>query len=220
MTSPREQELGVLAPLAPNFPRKINSASATLEKFSGVEDLYDDIVRQPTANATASAGIKLSMDVPSTVRRARFTLENTVVTLTAANDYGSVKICDLPDRNILILAAELVATVKFGGDYADNDDPVVGVGTAAASANPIATTAVNVIAASTQTNIVVATANSLALSFLGSLGDAANLLVADGANNALYLNVSSPDTQLAADGTATFNGTFDVWYIDLGNVGS
>lgn len=220
MVSPREQELGVLSPLAPNFPRRIDTGKASLEKFSGVDDLYEDINRQPTANAVASAGVKLTMDVPLTVRRARFTLENTVLTLTAALDYASVKICDLPDRNILILNAELVGSLVAGGDFAAGDDPSIGVGTAAASANPIATTMQNVIAIAAQTNIDPAVANAIALSFVGATGAITGLLVADGAANALYLNASCTDAQLAANGTLTFNGTFDVWYVDLGNVGS
>lgn len=215
MADARETVLSALAPVAPTFTRKLVPGRATLEKFAGVDSEFEDITRGPTR--AAGAGVAIAMDVPVVPRKARIDLTNALVTLTAANDYGSLKLVDLPDRNILILNAEFTGTVLWGGDFADNDDPVIGIGTTAASASPVASTMVNVIAATTFTNIVVATANDIALTFVGATGSITGLLVADAAGNALYLNVSAPDTQLATDGTATFNGYVDLVYLDLGN---
>lgn len=221
MTSPRETpNSNLLEPLGPYFKRRTVTAGAAQEFYPTVADQFADIVRSLAASGNGSAGSNVIMDVPCTLRRARILLTNVVVTLTAANDYGSVKLCDLPDRNILIVQAELTGTVIAGGDFATGDDPKIGVGTAAASANPIATTAQNVVPLANYTDIVAGAATAVAQSMLGSTGDAANLLVADAAGNALYLNASNTDTQLAADGTLTFNGYFDMWYFDLGNVGS
>lgn len=217
MASPRELELGVLAPLAPNFPRKLSPGVPTLEKFSGVEDLYDDINRQPTANPSPSAGIALAMDVPVVMRRQRYVLTNAVVTLAAADDFGSLKICDLPDRNIAIWNAELVGSVNFGGDYADGDDPSIGVGQAAASNVTLSSTMVDVIPKTDFANITVANSNAIAAT---KSNPGVAVLVADAAGNALYLNVGNGADQLSDVGTATFNGTLDIWYTDLGNVGS
>lgn len=219
MTSPRETHLTNLEPNAPYFARRVASpGQPSLSKWDGVEDQYNDIVRSPTRDP--GAGVTVSMDVPVTVRRCRVQLVDAVVSCSAANDYGSLKLVDLPDRNVLVLQAELVGTVVFSGDFATNDDPSIGVGTAAASNSTLATTMQNVIAKTDFTNITKDAANAIAASFLGATGDAANLLIADGASNALYLNVGGNGDILADVGTATFNGTLDVWYVDLGNVGS
>lgn len=219
MVSPRETpNSNLLEPLGPNFARLTTRAGAAQEKYPTVDDQYNDITRQPTRDA--GAGVTVIMDVPAPLRRQRVKLENAVITLTAANDYGSLKLVDLPDRNIMILQAELTGTVIAGGDFATNDDPKIGVGTVAASANPIATTAVNVIPLTDYTNIVAGAATAVAQSLQLTLGTDASLLIPDAAAQAIYLNASNTDTQLAADGTLTFNGYFDFWYIDLGNVGS
>jgi len=206
-----------LKPVAPWFARR-SGADGSQVKFTGAEAAYEDIVRRPTG--VVSAGAVSAFDVPVTIRRHRIELSSVLVTVTAATDFAGVAIANLPDRNILILQAELVGSAVFSGDYANDDDPVIGVGTAVAAANPIATTAVNVIPATTLTNIVKDAATPVAASFVGSTGAISGLLVADTATTQLFFNVSSPDTQLAADGTCRFTGTLDIWYVDLGNVGS
>lgn len=219
MASPREtSNSNVLEPLNPNFARKVSAVGGSLEKYATAEAQYADISQQPTR--AAGEGVTVIMDVPVASRRQRVLLENAVITLTAANDFGSLKLVDLPDRNILIKQAELVGSVIAGGDFATGDDPKIGVGTAAASANPIATTAVNVIPLTDYVNIVAGAATAVAQSLQLTLGTNAALFVPDAAGQAIYLNASNTDTQLAADGTLTFNGYFDFWYEDLGNVGS
>lgn len=217
MASPRELELGVLAPLAPNFPRR--TVGNTLTKFDGVEAIYEDITRQPTEPA-AQSKIKLTMDVPLAIRRARFSIENLVISVAAADDFANAKLCDLPDRNIAILQAELVGSAVFSGDYATNDDPSLGVGTAIASNATLATTMQDVIAKTDFTNITKDAATALAMSRLGATGSLTVLNIGDGAANALYLNVGNNGDVLSDVGTVTVNGTFDLWYVELGNVGS
>lgn len=214
MASPRETNLSNLAPLAPYFGRKLEGP--TLTKYAGVEDAFEDINRQPTANSAVPARVAVTMDVPVVMRRMQVKLTNAVVTV-AATDFGSLKILDLPDRNIAIFNAELVGTVLFGGDYVDGDDPAIGVGQTAASDDTLSSTMQDVINIAAQANITAATANSLALT---KPDPGVAVLVADAAGNALYLNVGNGSDQLADEGTATFNGTLDIWYVDLGNVGS
>ena len=219
MASPREtSNSDSLEPNNPNFARKVATGTASLEKYATVDTQYADVVRQPTR--AAGEGVTVIMDVPVTIRRQRVLLENAVITLTAANDFGSLKLVDLPDRNIAIFQAELSGTVVAGGDFATGDDPKIGVGQAAASANPIATTAVDVIALTDYTNIVAGAATAVAQTRLGATADLNAILIPDAAGSALYLNASNTDTQLAADGTLTFNGFFDFWYVDLGNITS
>lgn len=219
MTSQREtSNSNSFEPNNPLFARKTAPNGASQVKFDTAEDQYADITRSPTR--APGAGVTVIADLPLTLRRQRVLLENVVVTLTAADDFGSVKLVDLPDRNIAIFQAELVGSVVAGGDFATNDDPKIGVGSVAASANPIATTAQDVITLVDFTNIVAGAITAVAMSRVGATAALAPLLIGDGAGTALYLNASNTDTQLAADGTLTFNGYFDFWYVDLGNVGS
>lgn len=219
MASPRETpNSDLLEPLGPNFARKVVAEGAALEFYPTAAALYADIVRQPSR--AISGGVTPICDVPLTIRRGRLLLTNVVLTLTAALDYASIKLLDLNDRNIAVLQAELFGSVVASGDFATGDDPKIGVGSVAASANPIATTAQDVITLVDFTDIVKDAVTPVAMSRLGATAALAPLLIADSAGNAIYLNASNTDTQLAADGTLTFNGYFDYWYVDLGNVSS
>lgn len=217
MASPRETpNTDLLEPIGPNFTRRTVAAGAAQEKYPTVEDKWNDINRQPTR--AAGAGITVIMDVPVTLRRARVLLQNTVVSLPAADDYGSVQLVALPDRNIVIYNAEFVGTVVFGGEFANDDDPTIGVGQAPATNTTLATTMQDIIPVTTFTNIVAGAANAIAVS---KAAPGTGVLVADSATSALYLNVSGAGDVLSESaGTATFNGYFDFWYLDLGNESS
>ena len=74
-------------------------------------------IKQPTLIPNLVDGLSVAVsespvstitiaDQAMTVRRARLQLTNTVISVTAALDYGSVKIVDLPFRNMLQYAPQ------------------------------------------------------------------------------------------------------------------
>lgn len=220
MTSPRETpNSNLLEPIGPYFKRKVADPGSSLVKYDTVDDQYADVVQSLAARGNSSGPSHVIMDVPVSLRRARILLDNFVVSV-AATDFGGTKLCDLPDRNIAILQCELVATAKASGDYADADTAGIGIGTVVASNTTLSTTMQDVLNVSTATFTTVANAISLALSRLGATGSLTVLNVGDAATNALFLNVGNAGDELSAVGAVTFNGYVDIWYFDLGNVGS
>jgi hypothetical protein len=146
------------------------------------------------------------------------TLTDLVVDVDESDDYGGTKICDLPDSNLMLLGAEvdleLVKGEESGGLEAATDMKV-GIGTAVASAQPIATSMQNVI------ELDDLTASDASPAWVAHSNDQSTipmpLKVADGASNALYLNVSA---LITATDTLTASGTVTLFYVDLGNVTS
>lgn len=204
-----------LAAIAPRFRRVRAGLNDPSQVQVGVDE-FEASLEQPIANA--ARGIFLDYDVPVQFRRWRFRAENglAVATLTAALDYGSIELCTLPDLNLAILDAEFVGQLRFGGDFAANDDGDWGVGTSAAASNPIATTAVNVIPIQALDNIVLAGVDVVASRF-STVAALTPLAVPDADNNKLFLNFSFDDTQLAADGTITLgpHSTLGGPYLDV-----
>jgi hypothetical protein len=148
-----------------------------------------------------ASGIKAKQEA-LTPRRAVFDIDTTI-TVTAALDYGSVKLCDLPTGTMLILGALADGVVTGTGTGFDVANVDVGVGTAAASAATLATTMINVLSKLDGTAVtgVVQGANTAALEVEGTTPD-------------LFLNVA---VALSGDGTVRFVGRIEVLYIDLGD---
>jgi len=148
-------------------------------------------------------------------RVVRFTLAGFAIAVPAANDYGGKKFCDLPNRNLTIIGAAASLTLVKGGvtnGLVATTDLKVGVGTAVASAIPIATTMQNVI------NLADVTTDALSVTFAKNAnanGTPANIFVAAGSSNSLYLNVSATGG-ITADDTLTASGWIDIYYIDNG----
>lgn len=220
MPQNRESVLSALDPLAPVYGRKPLAHSGH-ELYPNAVSEYQDQGPSPTVNPSV-AGVALAYNVPWPVRKVRIDLTDVTVTVVEAGevDYGSVLLATLPDRNLLILNAEFVGTINFGGDIADNDDGDWGIGTAAASANPITGAMQNIIPVQALDNIDISETLSVAASLQAALGTDATLAVPDGASNGVYLNADIDATQLAADGTLRFNGYLDLYVLDLGNRGS
>lgn len=216
--SAQEALLNILSPLAPFFRRERNAVNDPSLVRVGVTE-YETSLESPVA--IEANGAVLDYDVPAQYRHWRVALTAFTFTITAANDFGGKAFVTLPDTNLVIFGAELNGDFTFGGDYAANDDVVIGIGTAAAAANPVATTAVDVLPATNLTNITVTTPVEVAAaSRAAAVGAAVGLYIPDAAANQLFLNASSTDTQLAADGTVTFTGYVDIFALDLGNRGS
>lgn len=218
--APRDTDLSVYPPNSPWFAKQVNSGTASLTKYTGADDEY--AASYAAWDEVPAVGSRIAYDVPQTVRHIRVDLTNTLVTTTGTgtNDGGGTAIVSLPDRNLLVLQAELVGSAVFSGDFATNDDPLIGVGTVQATAGPVATTKQNVIPAVTCTNIVKDAGFAVAGSLQVTLGTNAALLIPDAASQQLFLNVSAPDGQLAAAGTCTFTGYLDLFVLDLANRGS
>jgi len=135
-------------------------------------------------------------------RKAVFKIDTTI-TVTAALDYGSVKLCDLPTGTSLILGARCNGVVTGTGTGFVPENVDVAVGTAAASNVALTSTMANVLSQLNGTAVtgVVQGANSAALEVEGTTPD-------------LFLNAS---VALSTDGTVRFVGTIEVMYLDLGD---
>lgn len=149
-------------------------------------------------------------------RRARLTLTNAVLTITAALDYGSIKLVDLPNRNLMLLAVEVDLTLVKQGNtngLLAATDLDLGIGTAAASATTLATTMINVIEKIDQDT------DALSVTMQRHSNDQSTatfpLRIADDANAALFLNAVAI-LGITADSTLTISGTVDITYVDLG----
>lgn len=166
--------------------------------------------------AAVGTGVAQTFDYPVAVRRMRLTLTSAALAIAEANDYGSLELCTLPDKNLLVLGCEADLSIVKGGvtnGLVAATDLDVGIGTAAASNATLATTMINVLAkqdVDTDALTVTMQAHSLAASpsFLG---------IVDGATNKLYLNAAA---SITADDALAVSGTIDVYFIDLGNVTS
>lgn len=182
--------------------------------------------RQPLLAPQLMDGLSLKVTEPGSgaaikdeavvIRRARITLTNAVLTVTAALDYGSLKVCDLPNRNLMLLAVEADLTLVKEGNtngIVAATDLDVGMGTAAASATTLASTMIDVL------EKVDVDTDALSVTFQRHSNDQSTATfpkrIADDANAALFLN-AVPIAGITADSTLTVSGTIDVFYVDVG----
>jgi len=172
-----------------------------------------------TAVTEPGTGVTLS-DTSHAVRRAQLTLSGFVISVTAALDYGGTKLCDLPDRNIMIMGVEIDLEVVKGGlstGLITTVDLDMGVGTATASATTLATTMIDIIEKQdldTDSLTVQLEAHTQAQSTAST-----PIKIVDAATTALYLNCGLP-VGITVDDTLTVSGTVDIYYLDLGNLSS
>ncbi len=188
------------------------------QKFNGeiLIPYLKDGVTVPCSEPGAST-IALD-DAAVVVRKTRLTLTAATLSVLQANDYGSLKVLDLPDRNMLLLAveADLVLTKQgnTNGIVAATDLDV-GMGTAAASSTTLATTMIDIL------EKVDVDADALAVDFERHSNDQSTATfpkrIADGASSALYLNVAAVGG-ITADSSLSVSGTIDIFYVDLGKI--
>lgn len=194
--------------------------------FKGGAEVKGGLELSPGGAVSPSAGspvvpntlVSLTTDAEKTVRHVRLTLAELSVAILEANDYGSAKICDLPDKNLMLLACECDLVLTKGGATGGLEAAVdinTAIGTAAASASTLATTMLDVI------DVVANTADQLThtMKAHSQANTPANmpLEIGDSATGALYLNLAAAIT---ADDVMTASGTVDLYFIDLGNVTS
>lgn len=155
---------------------------------------------------TAGTGSRVE-NLSSLVQRSRFKLTGMVAAVLAANDYGSVKLCDLPNTQILVLGVivDLSAAVAGTGSSLANVDLAVGtVATASAAFSNAG-----------EKNLcpkIDCTAQGVIDGASGSTET--NVLIAAGASNAVYLNVATGN--ITTDGSVTLDGFVDIIYLDIG----
>lgn len=197
--------------------------STVLEKTLQVQGNATFADVQPAANSNtagrdvdpAGAGSVKTFDHARYVRHLRITLADLVLPITAANDYGGVKFADLPNSDVILLAcATNLSFVTEGGENQVLDMAVIpmGIGTAVASAKPLANAMQNIIEVTNTPAL-----SSFASTFAKHSNDNTTpglVFLADGASNALYLNATTPD--ITADDNITVNGFIDLVYIDIG----
>jgi hypothetical protein len=164
----------------------------------------------------AGAATVTIADQSVSVRRARVTLTNFSISVTAALDYGGSKIVDLPNKNMLILGVEVDCSVVKGGvtnGIVAATALDMAIGTATASSTTLASTMLNIIE---KKDIDT---SALTVTFAGHSNDNATSLapfkIADGASSALFMNVSVPGL-ISANDTLTVTGLVDIYYMDLG----
>lgn len=151
-------------------------------------------------------------------RKCRLTLSGFSIAVLAAQDYGGTKLCDLPDRNMLILGIEVDCVVTKQGNtngIVAATDITMGIGSTVASASTLATTMIDYIESTAMT------ADTLAVDFEKHTNDQSTATfpkkVVDAASTALFMNIAAAIT---ADSSVTVDGFVDIFYVDLGNLSS
>lgn len=159
--------------------------------------------RSVTPNAAAGVALTPLSLVP---RRAQLRLENVAVAVDADDDFGSVKLLDLPDGNLVVIGA-LVDLTFVGADGIDTPANVdVAIGTVATASSGFTNSGEDDIVPKldgTAGGVVQGGPTATeALGFLAASSDS------------VYLNVG---VSIGSDGSATFNGTVELIYLDLGD---
>jgi len=190
--------------------QKINQEVLFAGGLKGSDELAGLPVTPGTGTTVASRKAKA-------VQHYQLYMSGASIAVDESDDYGSVKICDLPDTNIHLLGVEVNLTLTKGGTtngIVAATDLDVGVGTAAASATTLATTMIDIIEKADLDT------NALAVEFEAhTQGQSTATMpkqIGDGASSALYLNAVAVGGITASD-TISVTGTVDLYYVDLGN---
>jgi len=184
--------------------------------MGGIEG--SDLLCGGMADANIAGGVTLKSDTAHAPRKVVLQLTNAVITHTEALDYSSLKLCDMPDSNILYLAAEVdlecVKGLTTNGLVATTDITLA-LGSAAASNSTLSSTMQDIL------ELDALTPTDASPAWQAHSMDQVTIPlpyeVADAATNAVYLNLAAATT---ADDTLTVTGTVTLIYIDLGNVTS
>lgn len=137
--------------------------------------------------------------------RLVFTFVNAVLSMTAANDFGGLEICALPNANLVLMGAKINVTAVMAG-FASN------VGTALDMALGTVTTASAAFSNAGEMDLIpkidgTGAGTTATVAGRGTTTEA-NKWVAAGASNKVFLNASSPVT--SGTGTLTINGTVEL----------
>lgn len=192
-------------------------ASGSLKSTENLPTSGVSLVSGETVVPNTSEAV-LTTDREKSIRYVRLTLTAFSVAVAESDDYGSTKICDLSDNNLMILSCEatlLLTKGNTGNGLVAATDMTVAIGSAAASNSTLSSTMVDVL------DLILHTDNQLTHQHdkHSQENTAPNmpLEIQDGAGSALYLNCAA---SITADDTFTATGTIDLYYVDLGNVTS
>lgn len=143
------------------------------------------------------------------VRSILFTVSALAISMAAADDFGSAKLCDLPNTNLIILGAAVDLTGTVSGFTSD-------VGTAVDLAIGTVATASAAFSNAGEKDIVPkidGTGAGTTATITGRNTTTEKLaFIAAGASNALYINASDPVT--SGTGVLTLSGTVEIFYVD------
>lgn len=149
--------------------------------------------------------------------KATLNIPATSFAVTEALDYGSLLLMTWQDRNIHILGMEVDMVLVKGGVTNGLEAAVdldVALGSAAASAQTLATTMIDYV--EKQDLDTDALSLDLEVHVLGQSTATFPKQLADAAANTLYLNVGVP-AGITADDAIIASGKIDLYFIDLGN---
>jgi len=159
-----------------------------------------------------SAANSISLDAaPVLPQRIRLRLSGQVLSVAAANDYGSLKLCDLPAGNLIMLGVIVDLTGVVAGFASD-------VGTAVDLALGTVVTASTTFVNAGEDDLMekidgTGAGTTATLKGAGMTdGSLANVKLPAGAK-AVWLNASDPVT--TGTGTITLSGVVDLYYLDL-----
>lgn len=168
----------------------------------------------PLLTPSTSVGVDYQLLTPY---KATLNVTSGTLSIAAANDYGSLQLMTWQDRNIHLLAVEANLTLVKGGVTNGLEAAVdldVGIGTAAASAQTLATTMIDIV------EKVDVDDNALSVTFQAHTAGQSTATfpkqILDGATNKLFLNVGVP-AGITADDALTVTGQVDLYFVDLGN---
>jgi len=138
----------------------------------------------------------------------RLTLTAAAIEIDEANDYGSIKLVDLPDSNIVILGVivDLVCT-EDDVVITDPEDIDYAIGT-------VAITSTDFSNAGEDNLTPEADVAALGVMQHASDTNTNNVFLAKGATNKVFLNIQAT---IATTATQTFAGTVDLIFVDLGS---
>lgn len=171
----------------------------------------------PLLSPAAGMGLDLQALVP---QKATIKLSGATLSIDEGDDYGSLQIATLQDRNIHLLAVEADLTLVKGGvtnGLVAAVDVNVAIGSAAADAVDLTTTGTQ----QDKLEVTALTDNSLTVTLAkhsqGQSSDGAMpQQLADGAANGLFINASVTAGITASD-ALTITGEVDLYFLDLGN---
>ncbi len=161
------------------------------------------------AVSVSTAGITLVEDAPRFWRRLRVQLDNVVVPITAALDYGSVAILTLPDGLWWFAGSHANFSVtRDGTGIVAATDVNWALGSAAASNATLASLMLNLRDEETfSDNVLTDSVNTAQVATTTAL---AGQIIAS--TDSVFLNFSAT---LSADGSMTVNGTIDLFALNF-----
>jgi hypothetical protein len=166
--------------------------------------------------ATITEGRGASVAVPASgsirheqggivVRREVFELANVSIEVAAADDYGSVKIADVPEGRLIVFGGMVDLTVENVSGVSTLEDVDVAIGYRATSSTDFSGLGEQAIVAKIDANSAGVVQGGI------EPGESPSYRLAS--SDGIYLNVS---VALGADGELAASGSVEMIYLDLG----